>query len=137
MTGEPIDIVRANIERLMEARNIPSQKRLAELAGVDQKTVNAIFHPGGNPRLTTLDKIAVELGVAVWQLFMPTVPTDEALNRTLRAGVPADSYALAAALAVSPPEARQKILHFAGFTFSQLDNERPRLLMDKAAASAG
>ena len=143
MTGDPLHILRTNLDRLMVLRGAvspkgePSQKKLAERAGVDAKTVNAIFHPGGNPRLKTLDKLSVELGAAVWQLMLPGLVLDDDINRALRAGAPADVWALAAALAAAPADVREKVVDYARYLIGQTTDSQAKSLIKKAAAPAG
>lgn len=60
-----------NLKRIRTDRNL-SQIRLAELADVSPGMVGDIETGRRNPTLTTIEKIALALGVPVHQLFFDT-----------------------------------------------------------------
>lgn len=114
MTGAPLEIVRANILRLMDLHDIENKKDLAERAGVDPKTFHNLMNPevNANPTLATLEKVAAALGVAVWQVCMPNLPVDQSLNRRLRAGLTPSAYALCAVYTSVPQPSQREIDSF-------------------------
>lgn len=134
-------ILRDNLERLAAAYGYfapdgaVSQNKIATLAKVDAKTVNAIFKLEGTPRLATIEKLAALFRVAPWQLLMPDLPVDEDLNKSLARGLDLDAYALSAGIQTATGDARHAVLRFASFTFGDAGSGRAKVLVDKALAS--
>nr|WP_228762723.1 helix-turn-helix transcriptional regulator [Xylella fastidiosa] len=79
MNSLAIRAVADNVRRLLEARRL-SQKELAALSGVSQKSINDLLNYGGTvskePRLGTIEKLAKGFGIATWQLQIPGLPVD-------------------------------------------------------------
>ena len=68
-------IIAENVKRICKMQ----RKQLKDLSieiGMDPASLNRAIH--GNPRLDTIDKIAIALGVSVKSLFEPT--TDETIE---------------------------------------------------------
>ncbi len=81
MNSLAIRAVADNVRRLLEARRL-SQKELAALSGVSQKSINDLLNYGGTvskePRLGTIEKLAKGFGIATWQLQIPGLPVGSA-----------------------------------------------------------
>ena len=66
---------RSRIKELCEERGI-TQKELAERLGITDISLNKTLR-GGYPQLQTLEKIANQLEVEVWQLFTRPIPSSD------------------------------------------------------------
>lgn len=70
------EILVANLERIMRARGIPNQNQLAKTCKINQKTMNNLMDVSREitPSLGTVQRIADELRIPVWALFLPDLP---------------------------------------------------------------
>jgi DNA-binding XRE family transcriptional regulator len=69
-----------NVNRLRNARGM-TQEELAAAAGMKQPRIAEIERGDANPKLHTLTRLAIALGVEPWQLLVPApalVPADAA-----------------------------------------------------------
>lgn len=66
----------ANLKRVMRARHIPNQNQLAKACKINQKTMNNLMDVSRDitPSLGTVQRIADELHIPVWALFLPDLP---------------------------------------------------------------
>ncbi len=84
MNSEAIKALADNVRRLLEARAL-TQKELAALSGVSQKSISDLLNYGGavskEPRLGTIEKLAKGFGISAWQLQIPNLPTDLLQNQ--------------------------------------------------------
>jgi len=89
------DVLARNLKAIMEEKGFQSQAKLAEKAGVDQKTISNYLNPAqrleggtaGKPRsakLAEVESIANALGVEVWELLQPLETAERELFRTIR-----------------------------------------------------
>lgn len=68
----PLDVLSDNLKALMKDRpEVASQRKLAQQAGIDQRTVGRILNKEHPPNLVQIDKLAQALGVQSWQLLAP------------------------------------------------------------------
>jgi transcriptional regulator with XRE-family HTH domain len=62
-----------NVNRLRNARGM-TQEELAAAAGMKQPRIAEIERGDANPKLETLTRLAIALGVEPWQLLVPAPP---------------------------------------------------------------
>jgi DNA-binding XRE family transcriptional regulator len=68
---EPYMELALNVNRLRNARGM-TQEELAAAAGMKQPRIAEIERGDANPKLETLTRLAIALGVEPWQLLVPT-----------------------------------------------------------------
>lgn len=66
-TKEIILMIKLRIEEVMELKGISTQKELAEKIGMSEAGLSKALR--GNPKLDTLERIALELDVEITDLF--------------------------------------------------------------------
>lgn len=68
-----------NLTRLMKLNNL-TQAELARRSGVGQSTISGLLDSNNliesNPSTETLEKLAEQFGMPVWQLLIPEMPAD-------------------------------------------------------------
>lgn len=67
---DPPHVLAGNVYRLRKDRGL-TQEQLAEAVGVRQPRIAEVERGDANPRLATLAKLALALGVPVWALLAP------------------------------------------------------------------
>lgn len=67
----PAKIIAANLQTLKKDRSIRSDRALAKLAEIDQKSVWRIMRYEQSPAIDTLEKLAKPFGLHAWQLLIP------------------------------------------------------------------
>ena len=74
----------ANIKALLNIWKW-DQKKLAEKAGVSQKTISNMVNPdsGINPQLDNVEKVATAFGLSAWHLIIPNLPEELLRNGSL------------------------------------------------------
>ena len=79
MTESAHKILVDNLRRLMRARGIDNENRLAKACRINQKTMNNLMDTdrGILPGLGTIQRIADGLHLPVWALFLPNLPARE------------------------------------------------------------
>lgn len=78
-------VIAGNVTALMAQRGIPTEKRLGELAGVDQKTINNLVNPARHsmqPSLAVLVAVATALDTTVDRLLQ-ALPVELIANKQL------------------------------------------------------
>jgi transcriptional regulator with XRE-family HTH domain len=85
------EVLAENLRYWMEQANMTAQGDLAEKSGVSQRTISNYLNPGNrqesasgkepSAKLTELQKIAVALGIGVWDLVRPMTPQERAFYK--------------------------------------------------------
>ena len=66
-------MAKLRLERALVEKGV-SKRRFAKLIGIDYSNVFRYFRPGYDPRLSTLEKWAIALGVQVRDLYEEVKP---------------------------------------------------------------
>jgi len=94
-------MVASNLRRLMARQDLTVQS-LAEVSGVDVRTVKSLLQSRQRPHASTLHKLAAGLGVSADELFRPVAEANGCGLSAARTFDRATNPAVAAALAAEP-----------------------------------
>jgi transcriptional regulator with XRE-family HTH domain len=94
-------MVSSNLRRLMARHDLTVQS-LAEISGVDVRTVKSLLKSRQRPHATTLHKLAAGLGVSADEFFRPVADGTGAAPAAVRTFDRSTNPAVAAALAAEP-----------------------------------